>query len=275
MISRAVAAGRRFTGRMSAGHPGRAVRPHLVLPEPRRPARLPVRVQPDPDPPPPARTTTVCSAKALPVLFFLEFLSDIGLRPIVGRSPNGESPEFLGTAWSIVVGRGAILSLAVVGARLPVADRLRRVRDRAGVARPGRPTVPLVVPEPDAVRPVPPPRLPAVVRPRRYANARLRAGDDPAGVGSGERLGPGPGDARRGPVPDRHVARPVPAGPGVPLAPPVRHRVLALRPVDLPEHPRLRGLAVLRPADRGPCPDRRGVRAGTPWRGTWPRGWTT
>lgn len=52
---------------------------------------------------------------ALPVLFFLEFLSDIGLRPAVVRSPNGESPDFLGTAWTIVVVRGAGLSLVVVG----------------------------------------------------------------------------------------------------------------------------------------------------------------
>ncbi len=53
---------------------------------------------------------------AMAVLFFLEFLSDIGLRPAVGRSPNGESPEFLGTAWTIVVFRA--IGLAGVAAGL-------------------------------------------------------------------------------------------------------------------------------------------------------------
>jgi O-antigen/teichoic acid export membrane protein len=114
LISRAVAAGRRFTGGMSAdtraglsgltwSYMGHGIQlvfrfgSSLIL------TRL---LAPD---------DYGLFAMALPVLFFLEFLSDIGLRPIVGRSPNGESPDFLGTAWTIVVARGAALSLAVVG----------------------------------------------------------------------------------------------------------------------------------------------------------------
>jgi O-antigen/teichoic acid export membrane protein len=52
---------------------------------------------------------------ALPLLFFLEFLSDIGLRPAVVRSPNGEQPEFLGTAWSIVMIRAVGLAIITFG----------------------------------------------------------------------------------------------------------------------------------------------------------------
>ena len=52
---------------------------------------------------------------ALAATLFLEFLSDIGLRPAVVRSPRGEDPVFLGTAWSVVMVRGAILSTAALG----------------------------------------------------------------------------------------------------------------------------------------------------------------
>jgi len=52
---------------------------------------------------------------ALAVLFFLEFLSDIGLRPAVVRSPNGEDPAFLGTAWSVVLVRAVLLSGVAFG----------------------------------------------------------------------------------------------------------------------------------------------------------------
>ncbi|HJZ89910.1 MAG TPA: oligosaccharide flippase family protein [Gemmataceae bacterium] len=48
---------------------------------------------------------------ALAVMFFLEFLSDIGLRPAVVRSPHGEDPAFLGTAWSVVMVRAGLLSV--------------------------------------------------------------------------------------------------------------------------------------------------------------------
>lgn len=52
---------------------------------------------------------------AVVVMFFLEFLSDIGLRPAVVRSPHGDRPEFLGTAWSIVMVRAVALAAAAFG----------------------------------------------------------------------------------------------------------------------------------------------------------------
>jgi O-antigen/teichoic acid export membrane protein len=52
---------------------------------------------------------------ALAVMFFLEFLSDIGLRPAVVRSARGEDPAFLGTAWSVVMVRAVALSAAAFG----------------------------------------------------------------------------------------------------------------------------------------------------------------
>jgi O-antigen/teichoic acid export membrane protein len=52
---------------------------------------------------------------ALSATLFLEFLSDIGLRPAVVRSPHGEDSAFLGTAWSVMMVRGVILSAAAAG----------------------------------------------------------------------------------------------------------------------------------------------------------------
>jgi O-antigen/teichoic acid export membrane protein len=114
LISRAVAAGRRFTGGMSADT--RAGLSGLTWSYLSHGVQLVFRfgssliltrlLMPD---------VYGVFGPALSVLIFIEFLSDIGLRPIVGRSPNGESPDFLGTAWTIVVVRGAALSLAVVG----------------------------------------------------------------------------------------------------------------------------------------------------------------
>ena len=52
---------------------------------------------------------------ALAVMFFLEFLSDIGLRPAVVRSSRGEDPAFLGTAWSVVLVRAVGLSAVAFG----------------------------------------------------------------------------------------------------------------------------------------------------------------
>lgn len=52
---------------------------------------------------------------ALAVMFFLEFLSDIGLRPAVVRSARGEDPVFLGTAWSVMMVRAVGLSAAALG----------------------------------------------------------------------------------------------------------------------------------------------------------------
>jgi O-antigen/teichoic acid export membrane protein len=52
---------------------------------------------------------------ALAVMFFFEFLSDIGLRPAVVRSARAEDGAFLGTAWSLVLFRAVGLSAAVFG----------------------------------------------------------------------------------------------------------------------------------------------------------------
>jgi O-antigen/teichoic acid export membrane protein len=52
---------------------------------------------------------------AMAAMFFLELLTDIGLRPAVVRSPNGETEGFLGTAWSLVLIRAWGLSVAMFG----------------------------------------------------------------------------------------------------------------------------------------------------------------
>src|SRR5262245_2483158 len=52
---------------------------------------------------------------ALAVMFFLEFLSDIGVRPAVVRSPHGDDADFLGTAWSLVQLRAIVLSAVAIG----------------------------------------------------------------------------------------------------------------------------------------------------------------
>jgi O-antigen/teichoic acid export membrane protein len=52
---------------------------------------------------------------AMAVMFLLELLSDIGIRPAVVRSPNGEQAEFLGTAWSILLIRSIPFGAAIVG----------------------------------------------------------------------------------------------------------------------------------------------------------------
>lgn len=52
---------------------------------------------------------------AMAVMFLLELLSDIGIRPAVVRSPNGDKPEFLGTVWSILLIRSIPFAGAIVG----------------------------------------------------------------------------------------------------------------------------------------------------------------
>jgi O-antigen/teichoic acid export membrane protein len=52
---------------------------------------------------------------AMAVMFFLELISDIGIRPAVVRSPVGDQPEFLGTAWSMLLVR-SIPFAAVIAA---------------------------------------------------------------------------------------------------------------------------------------------------------------
>jgi O-antigen/teichoic acid export membrane protein len=52
---------------------------------------------------------------AMAVMFFLELLSDIGVRPAVVRSAVGDQPAFLGTAWSILLVRSIPFAAAIVG----------------------------------------------------------------------------------------------------------------------------------------------------------------
>ena len=51
----------------------------------------------------------------------LHLFSDIGLGPAVIRSPNGDAPEFLQTAWTIQVVRGAILGLGAIALAVPAS----------------------------------------------------------------------------------------------------------------------------------------------------------
>src|SRR5262245_18815970 len=52
---------------------------------------------------------------AIAVMFLLELLSDIGVRPAMVRTPSGEDPAFLGTAWSILLVRAVPFTAAIVG----------------------------------------------------------------------------------------------------------------------------------------------------------------
>ncbi|MBL4915909.1 oligosaccharide flippase family protein [Szabonella alba] len=49
------------------------------------------------------------------VLVGLTMFSDVGIGPAISRSPRGDDPDFLNTAWSLQVLRGGILWLATLG----------------------------------------------------------------------------------------------------------------------------------------------------------------
>ena len=51
---------------------------------------------------------------AIAVMFLLELLSDLGVRPAVVRSARGEDPAFLGTAWSILLVRSLPFAAATI-----------------------------------------------------------------------------------------------------------------------------------------------------------------
>jgi O-antigen/teichoic acid export membrane protein len=51
----------------------------------------------------------------------LEMFSDVGITPCIVRSPRGESPEFLDTAWTIQAGRGLMLWTASALIAWPIA----------------------------------------------------------------------------------------------------------------------------------------------------------
>jgi O-antigen/teichoic acid export membrane protein len=51
----------------------------------------------------------------------LAMFSDVGIGPAISRSPRGDEPAFLDTAWSLQVGRGLILWLATCALAWPAA----------------------------------------------------------------------------------------------------------------------------------------------------------
>lgn len=63
------------------------------------------------------------------VLSGLWMLTDTGIRQCIVRSPNGDDPRFLDTAWSIQIARGVVLTLSAiaVSACLALAARLGSV----------------------------------------------------------------------------------------------------------------------------------------------------
>lgn len=55
------------------------------------------------------------------VLVGLSMFSDMGLGPAISRSPRGDDPAFLNTAWTLAVARGAVLWLAASALAVPLA----------------------------------------------------------------------------------------------------------------------------------------------------------
>ncbi len=56
------------------------------------------------------------------VLVGLQMFSDVGLGPAISRSPRGDDPDFLNTAWTLAVARGAVLWALASALALPIAD---------------------------------------------------------------------------------------------------------------------------------------------------------
>lgn len=72
------------------------------------------------------------------VLVGLAMFSDVGIGPAISQSPRGDEPEYLDTAWTINVARGAILwlmtcALALPAARLYDAPELMALLPVAGI----------------------------------------------------------------------------------------------------------------------------------------------
>lgn len=55
------------------------------------------------------------------VLVGLQMFSDAGIGPAITRSPRGDEPDFLNTAWTVNVGRGALLWLMSLALAWPAA----------------------------------------------------------------------------------------------------------------------------------------------------------
>lgn len=56
------------------------------------------------------------------VLAGIAMFSDFGLRGSIVQNPRGDDPKFLNTAWTLQIGRGILLGLAVVFLAGPLAD---------------------------------------------------------------------------------------------------------------------------------------------------------
>ncbi|MDQ2066241.1 oligosaccharide flippase family protein [Xinfangfangia sp. CPCC 101601] len=72
------------------------------------------------------------------VLVGLQMFSDTGIGPAISRSPRGDDPQFLNTAWTVNVGRGALLWLLCCALAWPMAalweaDALRQLLPVAGL----------------------------------------------------------------------------------------------------------------------------------------------
>lgn len=52
----------------------------------------------------------------------LGMFSDMGIGPAISRSPRGDEPDFLDTAWTLQVGRGVLLWLAICALAWPAAQ---------------------------------------------------------------------------------------------------------------------------------------------------------
>ncbi len=55
------------------------------------------------------------------VVVGLQMFSDVGLRAAITQNPRGDDPDFLDTAWTIAILRGAVLFLATIALAYPVA----------------------------------------------------------------------------------------------------------------------------------------------------------
>ncbi|MCU0668076.1 MAG: oligosaccharide flippase family protein, partial [Myxococcota bacterium] len=55
------------------------------------------------------------------VLLGLQILSDLGLQPAIIRHPRGDDPDFVNTAWTVGVIRGAVLFAIGLALAIPIA----------------------------------------------------------------------------------------------------------------------------------------------------------
>ncbi len=78
-------------------------------------------------------------ALVMVVLVGLQMFSDVGIGPAISRSPRGDDPDFLNTAWTLNVFRGAFLWLLTCVLAWPAAwfyAGRRRTQRTGAAARP-------------------------------------------------------------------------------------------------------------------------------------------